>query len=448
MLDSIWLFYNPSGDTLKKINYLYGVKNGYYFTFDYDNPNRPEGFLLSKELYVNDKKEGVSYYYYPDNKVKEEINYNDGKRSGRAFEFNREGKIITVFDYNNGRLVNKEPVNRIDDQGNKVGVWKEFYGNKRVKTEKRFKKNKPDGYFKEYDDKGKLIITIRYKDGVIVENNAVDEQEKVEIRKEYYDNGNVKASGPYKENIPVGIHREYSIEGEIINSKIYDNNGNVVSTGIVNEQGEKQGNWKNYYKNEKLLSEGSYADNDKTGKWNYYFENGRIEQTGMFRNGKPFGIWKWYNRNGDLLREEEYFNGKRDGSFTEYSKEGKIISKGFFLDGEKDGDWRTKVGDHSEVGNYIVGLRNETWKYYYIDGSVKFTGNYVNGNPDGRHKLFWKNGNVKEERYYENGIREKTWKKYTKEGNLKLTITYKDDMEYRVNGVKLNLPEEKVKLIK
>ena len=55
---------------------------------------------------------------------------------------------------------------------------------------------------------------------------------------------------------------------------------------------------------------------------------------------------------------------------------------------------------------------------------------------------------MKEERYYDNGRREKTWKKYNEDGNLLLTITYKDDKEYRVNGVKLNLPESDVKLIK
>ena len=33
MLDSIWLFYDQTGDTTEKINYLYGKKNGWYFKY-------------------------------------------------------------------------------------------------------------------------------------------------------------------------------------------------------------------------------------------------------------------------------------------------------------------------------------------------------------------------------------------------------------------------------
>jgi antitoxin component YwqK of YwqJK toxin-antitoxin module len=46
------------------------------------------------------------------------------------------------------------------------------------------------------------------------------------------------------------------------------------------------------------------------------------------------------------------------------------------------------------------------------------------------------------------GIREKTWKKYNKDGTVIMTVSYKDDLEDRVNGIKVNLPERNVKLIR
>ena len=64
LLDSIWVFYSLSADTIKKINYIYGKKNGYYYTYDYQNINKPEGYIYSRELFVNDMKEGKSFYYY------------------------------------------------------------------------------------------------------------------------------------------------------------------------------------------------------------------------------------------------------------------------------------------------------------------------------------------------------------------------------------------------
>ncbi len=49
---------------------------------------------------------------------------------------------------------------------------------------------------------------------------------------------------------------------------------------------------------------------------------------------------------------------------------------------------------------------------------------------------------------YRVGIRQKTWKKYDEQGIPVLLITYKDDVETSINGVKINLPERDVKLIK
>jgi len=46
------------------------------------------------------------------------------------------------------------------------------------------------------------------------------------------------------------------------------------------------------------------------------------------------------------------------------------------------------------------------------------------------------------------GIRQRTWKKYNEEGVPVLTVTYRDDVEISINGVKINLPETDVKLIK
>ena len=55
---------------------------------------------------------------------------------------------------------------------------------------------------------------------------------------------------------------------------------------------------------------------------------------------------------------------------------------------------------------------------------------------------------IAEEQYFSFGIRDRTWKKYDKEGILQMTIAYKNDKEIRINGVRINLPESGVKLIR
>ena len=109
--------------------------------------------------------------------------------------------------------------------------------------------------------------------------------------------------------------------------------------------------------------------------------------------------------------------------------------------------WYYRDGDHIEIGNFITGLRDGTWKYFYGDSTLEFEGNFIQGNPDGKQKLYYQNGMVKEERYFVMGIREKNWRKYDKSGNLVMTITYKNDEETKINGIKLDLPEASKVLI-
>ena len=83
LLDSIWVFYNEKGDTLQKINYLFGKRNGYTITFNTNAKDDPinHGKIVAKELYVNDKREGLSYYYYNNGILKEVVEYKGNKKT-------------------------------------------------------------------------------------------------------------------------------------------------------------------------------------------------------------------------------------------------------------------------------------------------------------------------------------------------------------------------------
>ncbi len=445
-LDSIWIFYNRVGDTLEKINYKYGKRNGYYLTYKYDDKNFKEGYIYSKELYLNDLKDGKAFYYYPDGSIHITINHVKGKKQGIGLEYSEEKKIISILEYRNGYLVNKEKVNRLDENAIKQGVWKEFYESGKIHFERNYLDGQLNGYYKEYEENGNLRFSIRYENGNII-NETAELVEEIEIKNNYDENGILVSSGTYKENIPIGIHRSYAPDGKVIASKIYDNFGEIISEGIVNENGERSGNWKDFYTGGNTRAKGKYEKSLRTGNWEFYRKNGKIEQTGSYRNGRVNGLWKWYFKNGQLLREEVYFNGREDGMSVEYSELGIEITKGEYINGEKEGRWFYQVGDHSEKGNYITGLRDGLWKYFYKDGNIKFTGNYRQGLASGKHKYYYENESLKEERYYERGLKQKNWKKYDIEGNIILTINYRNDIEKRINGIRVDL-EKDIKQIK
>ncbi len=96
-LDSVWIFYNSTGDTLRKINYLFGKKNGYSFEY-YTDRSKPEliGIMKSKELLVNDIREGMAYYFYNSGRLKEEMNYINNKPDGRSIEYAEDDVMIVV----------------------------------------------------------------------------------------------------------------------------------------------------------------------------------------------------------------------------------------------------------------------------------------------------------------------------------------------------------------
>ncbi len=445
LLDSIWIFYDQVGDTTEKISYLLGKKNGYYSRY---KKIPSEGiYLWSKELFAGDKKEGTAYIYYPDGKIQQTISYSGGRKEGLSREYDKNGQIITLYEYNNDFLISRERINRTDVKGLKQGGWKDFYPSGSIRTESTYKDDMLHGYYKEYDSRGRLTLTMLYDNGAIVKSRVEDEPD-IEIVNRYNNDNKLIYNGPYRNNVPVGTHREYSGDGKIINSFIYNDNGLLLSEGIVDEAGNYNGKWKNFYPDSKLMAEGNYTDSRRTGTWKFYNITGKIEQTGNYNNGRPDGLWKWFYDNGTVLREEEYFQGVRDGIFVEYSSNGDIIAQGQYADGEKNGQWKMNNGNYIEEGNYIIGLKEGQFKSYYGDGTLRFKGNYRQGNPDGQHLYYFDNGRLKEEQYYKMGIRQKIWKKFDETGNLLLTIIYKNDVEVSINGVKIYLPEPDIKLIK
>ncbi len=449
LLDSTWRFYNQGGELTQVINYKLGERSGYSITYQYKNPDRPgKRTIASKELYVNDKKEGESYYYYNTGELQRIVPYEQGDRQGIGKEFDKDSTIITLVQYNDDFVVSRERINRTDAYGRKQGTYKTFYENGQLKKEENYLDGQLNGYYREYDREGELIQAMRYEGGAIVEEIDEEAREIVDFKRTFDEEGRLVFSGAYREEIPIGIHRFYDTTGAVINAYIYNEKGVKVAEGIVDEQGNRKGKWIDYYLTGEIRAEGNYRNNRKNGSWTYYFRDGDVEQKGRFTNGRYEGKWIWYYQNGDVWREEHYFNGQQDGYFTEYDEKGRVITEGNYVNGEKDGVWKYQVGDHQEIGKFVFGLREGEWNYFYNDGTLKYEGSYIQGNPDGRHKYYYPNGNLKEEQFYEMGIRERNWKKFDKEGNLEMTITYKKNKEVRINGVKVRLPERDIKLIR
>jgi antitoxin component YwqK of YwqJK toxin-antitoxin module len=429
-LDSLWKFYNENGELILEINYKAGKKNGLKKTYR-------EGELTT-ENFVNDVKSGPTTYYYPDGKTKMVVFFVAGQEQGFAREYDKKGDVITLIEYKKGYIISKENINRYDKEGRKQGNWKSFWENYNIKSEGTYRNGLKNGYFKDYDQAGKLLKLSKYADDVLQED--AEEVVKIDDRTDYYPSGKVKTTAGFRNNLPEGIRREFDENGKIVKGFVY-HKGIKIAEGITDAAGLRQGPWKEFYENGSLKSEGNYIDGKTTGSWKYYFRNGKTEMAGSFNKaGKPEGDWKWYYDDGSIRKEESFRNGLSDGLMTEYDESGKIIAQGEYVDGNEQGKWTYQMGDYKEEGNYQDGQRDGLWKSWYSDGTLQFEGKFVEDVPDGKHIYYWENGNKKDEGYYTMGKKQAEWVKYEMDGTIFLIISYKDGLEKRYDGMKI-MPE-------
>lgn len=431
-LDSLWKFYDDEGKLAMEINYENGKKNGIRRIYREDE--------IIEENFVDNVKQGLTTYFYSDGTVKKTVNFKNGLEEGIAREYGKDGRIITIINYNKGFITSREKINRYDQQDKKHGKWKYFYDEEYVlKMEGNYKHGLKHGYFKEYDLEGNLLSAVKYENGEQQEDVA--ELTKLDVKKDYYPDGQVRIVATYKDGVPEGVRREFNEEGEIEKAYIFKN-GIVIGEGILTTQGEKDGFWKEYYDDGKLKAEGRYEKDRRIGEWKFYHKNGKLEQIGTYNDdGRYDGRWKWYYNDGDLLREESYYNGLADGLMTEYDEDGQIVAEGEYIEGLENGYWIYDYGDIRMEGEYVDGLRNGEWKHYYSNGQLSFEGEYIDDNPNGRHVYYWKNGNIKDEQYYVMGRKDGEWKKYNSDGTLFMVISYENGKEKKYDGIKINMED-------
>lgn len=431
LLDSLWRFYNEEGQLTHEITYAAGKKNGAQRIY-------ANGVLTESYTFENDVKVGEGRYYYPTGELKRLVFFSEGKEHGEGFEYDLDGRIITLLGYKQGNLTKAEKINRYDNGGNKRGTWMLFHPNGQLAEEGNFMNNKRNGIFKFYDRKGDLLRLEKYRDGELVTDT--EEAVVLDLRNTYYHDGSIRSSGGYVDGKKEGTHRIYNPDGTLSGGELYKG-GIKVGEGLVDAQGRYQGQWKLYHDSGELRAEGAYENSNRTGDWIFYHKNGKVEHRGKYVNGLPHGLWKWFYENGNLRREETYKRGKEEGIVTEYNEEGEIMIQGNYEGGLREGEWFYHVGDQIEKGKFRDGERTGTWVHEYPDGTVNFKGNFSGGLATGKHTWFHPNGRPRMEGKFSSGVRVGTWRSYDEDGLEYLNIKYKNGRAIKINGKRVTQPD-------
>jgi antitoxin component YwqK of YwqJK toxin-antitoxin module len=455
-LDSIWKFYSEKGKITKAVNYLEGKKNGY--TLNYDTNQR----VSSKEAFINDIKQGNSFTYYPSGKTKLVTPYVKGKPDGIAYEYSEDSVIISIIKYQGGILASIERMNRKDENGKKQGLWKDFFEDGKLKEEKKYKDDLIDGYVKTYDKKGNLENTQKFNNGKQIKN--APELAKLDVYKEFYEDGTMKYEGGYINGMPVGTHYHYKqkfmcdslpvarddtsdvmIKVQICRNRAVPDSAIVYNEGIKTDYGavdslrNRVGIWTEYHNTGEFRGKGLYLNDKRIGEWVFYYPNGQIEQKGKYdKKGRAQAEWKWFYENGSLMRQEIYLDNLRNGEMIEYTEDGKIITKGEYIDDLQEGLWFFETPEYKEIGKYVNDKPDSLWKSYYMPKEkLRFEGKFLNGDEDGQHTWYYSNGKKMVQGSYTGGMKQGDWKFYDEAGYNYLTIFYDNDIEIKFQGVKV-----------
>ena len=128
-------------------------------------------------------------------------------------------------------------------------------------------------------------------------------------------------------------------------------------------------------KNAVIDQEYTLVDGEKEGEYRAYYPNGKLMEISQYRNGEKSGPSKIYYGNGDLKTDCFYLSGKLYGDYKEYYEGGQLKTEARYQDGEK-----------------LIGKKTE----YHPNGIIKFECNYtyLGGYPDGPERYFDSEGNL------------------------------------------------------
>jgi len=327
-----WVFYH-NGKKMTDGFYQNGIKIGNW-VYDY----YPEPTMHIKGMFNFDDgdKNGKLEYYRVDHHPKfgtEELlsgigTFSNGKKTGRWIEYSQG--LVEKRDKNaqQGEQVETGNYNR---NGKRQGYWKTSIGRKNY-TAAIYDNGVLNGKFIMYHDNGKVQLETMYEDAVLTGPFT-----------RYYDNGNIEEKGTmtfsseatknivyYSLELPCEYHFQlvelsnfhrmkhhfatwtvdpaYSVEPAELDRRFdlykdyaLEPEKRVLSTNTMSRKAVRTGEYKAFFRNQKLKLEGSYhpkmkevfipetntyiIDYARDGEWKEYDDNGYIMKTIIYDKG-------------------------------------------------------------------------------------------------------------------------------------------------------------------
>lgn len=182
-------------------------------------------------------------------------------------------------------------------------------------------------------------------------NQSNDKGEKVGPWRAFHENGKLRYQGQFNANQPVGEFRYFFDDGNLQSTLIFDKDNpskskatHFYQTGEKMAEGDyldqkKSGEWRAFGAGGVLVEESSYIDGAKFGDWRLFYPNGKLLSEVYVERDLEQGIKREFYPDGGLKKEETYKDGYREGATYMYSVTADTLVKGNFLKDVHHGDW-------------------------------------------------------------------------------------------------------------
>jgi len=162
-IEAFGTIYHPNGNISSKGLYVNQKKEGkWQFYSAYIN-----GYLISEDHYIGNKRNGLSIKYYPDSTVAERVNYINDTRQGDWIQYYPNGTVCFKSNYLNGKI------------NGKYEVW---FENGQIQFSGQYKNDTRDGKWYIYNNDGTIKYKMEYFDGVTKDHQMdIDESDYLDF---------------------------------------------------------------------------------------------------------------------------------------------------------------------------------------------------------------------------------------------------------------------------
>ncbi|MDR0970740.1 MAG: toxin-antitoxin system YwqK family antitoxin [Lentimicrobiaceae bacterium] len=200
----------------------------------------------------------------------------------------------------------------------------------------------------------------------------------------------------------------------------------VLSFVACKQNNEDPNLRKSYWDNGNLKSELRYEDGQLNGLCTWFYESGKPQMSIRYKNNKMMGeSIRWFD-NGEIESRYYYVDNKLDSVYQLFNYNGIMTEESYYVNDTLDGPYRKWYADGALLvdGGYKKGMMDGSWLTFYPDGEIssRTMFNMGSGFQVGYHQNNYK---VLELSYKDN-LKHGTETHFDGEGNITKILKYEE----------------------